>query len=101
MRARYSAYAKQEVDYIIDTTDPDGDAWQQPQNQWRIDIRRFGRKAIFVGVDIVAAEVRENSATVTFVAKLRRRGNDASFTEVSQFTCRDGHWLYAAGRPQS
>ncbi len=100
VRSRYCAYARQLVDYIIDTTDPDGAAWQEPIDQWRKDIANFGQKMQFSGVEILSAEVDENRATVTFRATLRRRRRDASFTEVSQFVRRAGRWLYSEGQPQ-
>jgi SEC-C motif domain protein len=99
MRSRYSAYARLLVDYIVDTTDPDGDAWQEPVEEWRREIRQFSKETDFQGVEIIDAEVHGETGTVTFLARLQRRGEDASFTEISQFTRRDGRWLYSAGEP--
>ena len=100
MRSRYSAYAKQLVDYIVDTTDPNGDAWQDPVDQWRREIRQFSENTDFMGVKIIASDVDDHRATVTFLARLQRSGEDTSFTEESQFTCRDGRWLYSTGKPR-
>ncbi len=99
MRSRYSAYARGLVDYIVETTDPEGDAWQEPVVQWREEIAEFGRNMVFLGVEIVGGESDGDRATVTFLAKLERRGRDVSFEEKSQFVRRDGRWLYSCGEP--
>ena len=100
VRTRYSAYARELVDYIIKTTDPDGEAWQEPLEQWRREIRRFAQKTDFSGVEIVDANQVDERATVIFLARLRRGGQDVSFSEKSRFVYQDGRWLYSAGEPQ-
>ena len=97
MRSRYAAYAKGEVDYIVDTTDPSGEAWDEPVAEWRADIRRFGRDAQFMGVEILEASTDGDTGEVLFHAKLRADGRDASFSERSTFVRRDGRWLYQSG----
>ncbi len=100
VRSRYAAYARGAVDYIVDTTCPDGQAWKTPVDAWRKDIASFGRTMDFLGVDILAADVHDETATVTFHARLRHGDRDASFTEESRFIRRDHRWLYLDGTPE-
>lgn len=97
MRSRYAAYARGAVDYIVETTDPGGEAWQEPVAVWREEIRKFGREATFLGVEILDASVDGERGEVRFLARLRTDGEDASFEERSVFVRRDGCWLYKSG----
>lgn len=98
MRSRYSAYARGMVDYIIETTDPDGEAWKEPRAEWRKDIQRFGEEMDFLGVQILESQYDGDRGEVRFYAKLRKKGRDASFEEHSHFLRRQGKWLYVSGR---
>ncbi len=102
MRSRYAAYALGLADYVMDTTDPDGPAWEGegPAGMagWRASILRFARGTRFVGLDIVDAPAPNGGAgTVTFRARLTQGGADATFTERSTFTHRGGNWRYQRG----
>lgn len=99
MRSRYSAYARGLVDYIVETTDPEGEAWEEPMEQWRDEIADFGRQMVFLGVEILDHESVGDRAKVVFLAKLKHRGKEASFREESHFIRRKGRWLYSAGHP--
>ncbi len=99
VRARYCAFVRQRIDFIIDTTDPDGDAWQEDDTAWRREIARFSKRMTFVGLRILHHEVDGPSATVDFLAGLRQGSRDVSFQERSHFRRRDGHWLYHSGAP--
>src|SRR5690554_1653696 len=101
MRSRYAAYARGEVDYIVETTDPGSPAWQEPVKIWRDEIRRFGRDSEFLGVEILDASEGGDRGEVEFLAKLRAAGEDASFEERSKFVRREGRWLYQSGVTKS
>lgn len=90
MRSRFSAYATGLVDYIIDTTDPDGPQWVQDRAAWAVQISAFSTATRFAGLRIEHAD----EDTVRFHATLEQGGKDASFSEHSQFVHRDGRWLY-------
>ncbi|MDX1745978.1 MAG: YchJ family metal-binding protein [Halobacteriales archaeon] len=100
MRSRYSAYAFGDVDYIIETTAPDGDAWNDDREGWMEGIRDFHRSCDFRGVEILEAEHDERTGTVTFRARLRRGDSDASFEETSTFHRDESRWLYVSGVPR-
>jgi SEC-C motif domain protein len=101
MRSRYAAYARGEVDYVVETTDPQGEAWQEPMSRWRSDIRSFGADTDFLGVEVLEDSVDGDSGEVRFEAKLRADGRDASFVERSEFVRRDGRWLYRTGEVEA
>jgi SEC-C motif-containing protein len=102
MRSRYAAYALGRVDYVLDTTDPDGPAWEGPPKasleRWHESVTRFCRTTRFAGLEILEAPAPHGGwGTVTFRARLVQGGADASFTERSRFVHRGGNWRYHAG----
>lgn len=99
MRSRYSAFALGKIDYVIDTTDPEGEAWldeEETLEDWKDSLQTFSQSTEFQGLEVQDAEVDEEAgeARVTFHAELERGGYDASFTETSKFVRRDGEWMY-------
>ncbi len=81
MRSRYSAYALNNADYIIET------AVEKPDKE---SIEEFSTHTNFEGLTIL--ETTED--TVTFFAKLSQDGKDVSFTEKSLFIKENGRWFY-------
>ena len=95
MRSRYAAYALGKVGYIMNTTHPDSPHYQHNRATWRKELRAFCQNTAFVGLQILETAVLDSSrATVTFCAILMQHGQDASFTECSQFVQQKGRWLY-------
>ena len=93
MRSRYSAYALNNLDYIMATTHPDGPHFGQDRNQWRRDLEVFSLNTRFAGLRILSVE----PDIVTFRAtlfELAHPARDISFTERSLFRQLNGHWLY-------
>jgi SEC-C motif-containing protein len=89
MRSRYAAYALGLADYILQTTHP-----LNPQPKDREQILFFSKQTEFCGLDILSFEDGEKIAYVTFTAHLRQNGQDAPFTEKSEFEKVDGRWMY-------
>jgi SEC-C motif-containing protein len=100
MRSRYSAYARGLVDYVVATTDPEGEAWGRDEAAWREDVAAFCAANRFEGVDVIEARVdgagEGGQGWVTFRARLRQGSADATFVERSRFVLRGGRWLYSA-----
>lgn len=95
MRSRFAAYALGLVDYIIDTTDPDGPQWVADRAAWCEQISTFRARTRFRGLVILETpEPAEQEGFVTFRALLERDGTDVSFVERSRFTRREGVWRY-------
>ena len=99
MRSRYAAYALGLVDYVIDTTDPEGPQAQPDRRAWTADVAAFSRGTRFVGLDVLGAGQDADAGWVRFRATLEQGGRDASFTERSAFVRRGGRWLYVSGQP--
>ncbi len=102
MRSRYAAYALGLTDYLLETTDPDGPAWDGAgpggMDAWRASVQRFTRSTRFLGLDVLDAPPPAGATgTVTFRARLTQGGADATFTERSTFTHRGGNWRYHSG----
>lgn len=97
MRSRYSAYACGKAQYIIDTTDPEGSAYQTPLTVWKTQIDNFANTTQFAGLTIINFDEEGDQATVTFVAHLQQGEHDRSFKETSQFYRRARRWLYHSG----
>lgn len=101
MRSRYSAYALGLIRYVVDTTDPDGGAWEADMQAWRRSIRSFHKQMEFVGVDVLDDQVDGDRGEVRFRARLKMGESDATFVERSEFVRRDGRWLYSDGDLES
>lgn len=87
MRSRYSAYALNLSDYIIQTTHP---SLREPLPYWKESILEFSKNTSFEGLEIL----EHTPTTVTFKAKLSQQGHDISFTEKSTFTIEGNNILY-------
>lgn len=90
MRSRYSAYAMNNADYIIDTTHPDNPV----ANRNRDEILQFCQNTSFLQLTIHHFIHGQKTAYVLFTAHLEQGGQDATFTEKSRFEKVDGKWLY-------
>lgn len=97
MRSRYSAYALDLADFIIDTTHPEHPQFISDKEAWRRDIHLFSQVTTFQKLDILDT----TESTVTFRAHLTQGRRDASFTEKSLFEKVDGRWLYKSGEFQT
>lgn len=84
MRSRYTAYALENVDYIIATTHP------QPIEEYKKEIEQFCKGTLFKKLEIL--EVSES--VVTFRATLSQGGKDFFLTERSLFEKMNGRWYY-------
>ncbi|MEZ4669590.1 MAG: YchJ family metal-binding protein [Anaerolineae bacterium] len=95
MRSRYSAYALNLADYIIQTTHPDGEHYQADRAAWTREVELFCKNTRFEGLHIMAA----HADMVTFRATLFANQRNVSFTEISLFRRHNGRWTYFSGTP--
>ncbi len=96
MRSRYSAYALGLVDYLIETTDPDGPAWRGDDG-WREELVRYCETTHFVGLRISGHGTTGDDGFVVFRADLRSGSRDALLSERSRFVRHGDRWLYHGG----
>jgi len=97
MRSRYSAYALNNVDYIVRTTHPRHPSLSQNLRQWKEEILQFAMHTDFECLEILDFKEQGDHATVIFIAHLKQNGADVTFTERSYFSKTDGRWLYVNG----
>lgn len=95
MRSRYSAYALQLADYIIQTTYNPKSANNSDINRWKNEILEFSRTTDFAGLQIIDFHEKTDHATVTFRAILKQNQRDVSFTEKSLFVKINNRWFYS------
>ena len=96
MRARYSAYEKHEIDFIIDTCEAVGD---------KTDIDRDATKAwseesTWYGLKILRTEkggAEDTEGLVEFQATYSRKGLRDVHHETGYFKKIDGKWMYSTG----
>ena len=99
MRSRYSAYALNLPDYIIETTLEGSPAYNNNLLEWRPSITSFSKSTNFENLTIESTKIKGDKGEVTFHATLSSNGADVSFTELSLFEQINGKWFYAQGHP--
>src|SRR6267154_3823362 len=97
MRSRYSAYALNNVEYIVRTTHPRHPAVSQSLQKWKEEILNFAMNSDFEKLEILDSRELSDRATVVFVAHLRQDDEDMSFTERSFFSKVGDRWFYVNG----
>jgi len=95
MRSRYSAYALQEIDYILSThiQNPDEEVDRESTEKWAAESE-------WLGLDVVETEAGgagDDEGVVEFIARYRLQGTDATHHERARFKRVDGRWLYSDG----
>lgn len=98
MRSRYSAYALKLPIYIIETTHPQNPHYEKNRIAWAKSILEFCEGTTFERLEIVEAREEGDRGWVTFTAHLKQGGQEASFTEESEFERVAGRWLYLKGK---
>lgn len=90
MRSRYTAYTRDDRDYIARTWDPE----TVP------DLADNLGDIVWCGLDVQATEtggINDSVGMVEFVAHYQAQGKPGSLHEVSHFRKADGQWLYVGG----
>ena len=110
VRARYSAYATQNIDFIIQSTHPLNKDSMEDIEQWKQNVRENGYDEFeLTSCQILSEEDGEDSdsegavAYVRFIARMNQRSSreKTAFMETSKFRRRElgggGPWLYLDG----
>lgn len=100
MRSRYCAYALGNVAYVMATTLEEGRAHVSDNKAWARQLGEFCRSTDFDALVVTHQRQAEREAWVSFIARLRRGGGDASFAEKSHFVRQGELWLYEGGEPR-
>ncbi|MDC7226366.1 MAG: YchJ family protein [Spirochaetales bacterium] len=92
MRSRYTAYVKQEIDYIVDT--------HNPVRIHRLDrdaTEKWAAESEWLGLEIMRTETNGDEGVVEFVAKFKQDGVEYDHHEVSNFVKTDDEWFFDDG----
>ena len=97
MRSRYTAYAKGEIDYLRETTHPDGmdDFDEQATRSW-------SENSQWKGLEILAAKSGtpdDNEASVEFIAHFTQKEVEHKHHELAVFKRENDRWLFLDGNP--
>lgn len=98
MRSRYAAYAMNLPEYIIHTTHPASPEYSEDFSKWKRGISSFSLNSKFDKLEVVDFQENNRVASVTFVAHVKQKGQDATFSEKSYFEKIKGKWLYRVGQ---
>lgn len=94
VRARYSAHAIGNVDFLMATVHPESPRYGANQLRWRAQIEAFVNFNRFPGMEILAVE----DDHVTYWANVFMANYDNSFTEEAEFRQHEGDWHYYDGK---
>ena len=98
MRSRYTAYALNNVAYIINTTHPQSPLYQANTAKWAAELEQFCLSTRFERLDVQSTDADDDAVGwVTFTATLFQGTRDVSFTERSLFHKHNRKWLYVSG----
>lgn len=97
MRSRYSAYAKGDVDYIINTTHRENEQFDKITKRWQAALRDYCKQVGFNGLSIIDFQPGDQTSTVTFEVKMTQSGNEVTLHEKSLFKKAGQRWLYHSG----
>ena len=96
MRARYAAYEKHEIDFIVDTCEVTGSERDIDRNATKI----WSEESDWHGLTIIRTEKggpEDTEGIVEFEAVYTRKGLRDIHHEVGLFKKIDGKWLYSSG----
>ncbi len=95
MRARYSAFAKADVDYILSTVNPDS----REEND-RESTHAWASKSEWLGFELLDVQdggADDEAGKIEFNARYRISGNEYCHHEVATFEKVDGKWFFMEG----
>lgn len=95
MRARYSAYVKGEVDFLLASLHPDGASGVD-----RESTKSWSQNAEWHGLEVLGTSGggdKEETGEVEFVAKYTMQGEPQRHHERAMFKRHNGNWLYLDG----
>jgi SEC-C motif-containing protein len=96
MRARYTAYVKVEVDFLLASIHPDGAAGVD-----RESTKAWAQNADWHGLEVLATSAggeQDEMGEVEFVAKYSMQGEPQRHHERATFKRQNGNWLFLDGQ---
>ena len=94
MRARYSAYAKAEIDYLVESTEP-----TQRKDLDKQEMRDWAERSKWLGLEIISAPAPEGTkGEVEFIARYEDHDTPLEHHELAEFRKVDGDWFFYDGK---
>ena len=93
MRSRYSAYSKDEIDYLTESLHPDHREDHDPAAT-----KRWADNSDWIKLEVVTVDEQGDEGKVEFIATYREKGLIQSHHEVGEFKRLDGRWYYVDGK---
>lgn len=96
MRSRYSAFAKDEIDYLEQSLHPDQRTDYDPAST-----RHWAEHSEWLKLEIVDVSdggENDDEGTVEFIATYRQKGNTLAHHEIGRFNRIKGVWYYTDGK---
>jgi SEC-C motif-containing protein len=96
MRSRYSAYATANVDYIVETHDP-----EHVKDVDRASTEIWAKQSTWLGLEITHTERGEKDddvGVVEFVARYKIKGATINHRERAEFRKHNGRWVFVDGQ---
>jgi len=96
MRARYSAFAQQEMPYLLETLHP-----EQRSDYDEAGAARWARESDWTGLEILKTTgdpATENTGTVEFRASYRRNNEKLEHHEQAEFRKTNDTWYFYDGK---
>jgi SEC-C motif-containing protein len=98
MRARYSAYAGVQMDFVFDSTHP-----AHRQGYDHEGTKKWAESSEWLGLEIIRTTEggrEEDGGEVEFIARFREKGVLREHHENAQFKKDKGHWYFTEGAMQ-
>lgn len=92
MRSRYTAYTKNDLDYIKNTMQ--GPAAQGFDKESALE---WAKKITWLGLEVIDAQQQGDRGQVEFIAQYQEKRKEKHIHEVSQFERVEGKWFYVDG----
>ncbi len=95
MRARYSAYASGNVDFVLASNHP-----KTRDGVDRASTEVWSKESEWLGLDIISTEaggVGDQVGSVEFLARYRLRGVTIPHREKARFEVHEGKWYFVEG----
>jgi len=95
MRARYTAYTRVEMDFILASLHPDAQEDHDPDNA-----REWAENSEWHGLEIIGTEgggPDDDTGTVEFSASYTYDGDTSRYHEIAEFARVDGVWYFREG----
>jgi SEC-C motif-containing protein len=95
MRSRYSAYALGEIDYILNTHDPEraGEVDRKSTEMW-------SKQSKWLGFELLKSDQggeNDDAGVIEFAARYKLRGVTATHRERATFRRHNGDWVFVDG----